>query len=309
MRIFLRWRLVGLTALAGAGPLAAQGADPLAPLVLRLPGGTRALGVGNAFAAGRGAEVLFYNPAQLSITRGSAVSVQRIGSVSTLGTFATVGALGGVAIGAGVQYLGYETPNTLTWFTPPSLLTLHGSLESASLAATVGAAIRWKGTRIGAAVKYLEEHIGPTRDATIGVDIGAARELGRTTVALVVQNLGPGLTIQGLGADLPLRVTAGVASRLIRLATFFDFVATAAVSVERDGRLMPGGGAEIIFEPVAGWTFSARAGARRRDEQPLSSTWTPTAGGSFGLDRFSLDYGFEATRGPGSTHRLGIRIQ
>jgi hypothetical protein len=253
--------------------------------------------------------VLFYNPAQMSLTRGSAISVQRIGSVSMLGTFSTVGALGRVAIGAGVQYLDYEHLDPGHPFTTPPRLTSHGPLESASLAATVAAAIRWKGTRVGVGVKYLSEQVGPTRDAQVAVDIGAARELGRVTVALVVQNLGPGFEIQGFKADLPLRVTAGAALPEIRLGTFFDLVATAAISVERNGRILPGAGAELLFEPVAGWTVSARTGLRRRDESPLASTWAPTAGASFGLDRFSLDYGFEPTQGSGSTHRLGIRIQ
>jgi hypothetical protein len=128
-------------------------------------------------------------------------------------------------------------------------------------------------------------------------------------VALTVQNLGAGLAILGFEADHPLRVTAGVASPAIRLGTFFDFAATAALSVELDGRVLPGGGAELIFEPVSGWTVSTRAGVRRRDELPFKSTWAPTAGASFGLDRFSLDYGFEPANGPGNTHRLGIRIQ
>jgi hypothetical protein len=304
----LRLPLLLLTTLAGAAPSVAQ-VDDLAPVVLRLPGGTRALGLGNAFAAGRGAEVLFYNPAQMPTLRGSTVSVQRIGSASTLGTFSSIGTLGGVAIGAGVQYLDYETSDSVDWFTPPAMLAFPGPVESASLAATIAAAIRWKGTRIGVGVKYVEEHVGPARDASVAVDIGAARELGRATVALVLQNLGPGLEFEGFGADLPLRLTAALSSAEIRLGTFFDFVAAAAISLERDGRILPGGGAELIFEPVAGWTFRARAGVRRRDKLPLNSTWAPTAGASFGLDRFSLDYGFEPASGPGSTHRLGIRIQ
>jgi hypothetical protein len=34
-----------------------------------------------------------------------------------------------------------------------------------------------------------------------------------------------------------------------------------------------------------------------------------TFGGSFGLDRFWLDYAFQPYKGPGAAHRLGIRIQ
>ena len=291
-----------------AAPATAQ-TRPLAPVVLRLPGGTRALGVGNAFAAGAGAEVLFYNPSQLPVRRGSTLSVQRIGTVSTLGTFSTIGALGAVAVGAGVQYLEYEALNTGDFYTAPPFLSFPSPVEAASVAATLAAAIRWKGTRFGLGVKYLSEQIGPVRDGSVAVDVGAAREVGRTTVGLVVQNFGPGISVDGLEADLPLRVTAGAASPDIRVSTFLDFAATAAVSLERDGRLMPSGGGEVTYEPVAGWTVSLRAGVLRRDELPLQSSWAPTAGASFGLDRFALDYAVVPSRGPGSTHRIGIRIQ
>lgn len=300
--------LVFLGAFALARAAAAQ-SDNLGPAVLRLPGSTRALGVGNAFAAGRGPEVLFYNPAQMFITRGSALSVQRLGSVSTLGTFTTVGALGTLAIGAGVQYLDYQSGNTGPALTPPSLLATPGPIGSAGISATVAAAIRWNTLRLGVGVKYLAEHIGPARDASVAVDVGVAREVGRMTVALVVSNLGPGLSMGGVEGDLPRRVTAGVASPSIRVGTFFDLLGTAVVSLERDGRIMPGGGGELQFEPVSGWTFAARAGVLRRDEYPFESTWAPTVGASFGLDRFALDYGFVPIRGPGASHRVGIRIQ
>lgn len=301
--------LLALTVVAGGADRATAQEPPLAPVVLRLPSGTRALGMGNAFTAGRGPDVVFYNPAQMLQGRGSGLAVTRIGSHSTLGSASTVGALGAVAVGAGLQYLRHETPSPGSPFISPPLLTAGGPVASASLAAVVAAGLRWKGIRWGAAVRYVEEHVGGERDGGVTADLGAAREVGRVTLAVAVQHLGSGLALPGAESELPTLVSIGAAIPTISFATYFDFNALASVSVARDGRILPGGGAELSVEPVGGWTIALRAGARRRDERPFDSSWAPTLGAAFGLDRVALEYGFEPTRGPGATHRVGIRIQ
>ena len=73
--------------------------------------------------------------------------------------------------------------------------------------------------------------------------------------------------------------------------------------------MCPGGGAELIYEPVGGWYFVARAGARRVRSEPGRAESPVSFGGSFGLDRFWLDYAFQPYKGPGAAHRVGIRIQ
>ena len=182
-----------LTVAAGA---AAQSHDA-APLVLQLPAGTRALGVGNAFVAGRGAEVLFYNPAQMFILRGTTLSVERFGSASTLGTLSTGGPFGKVHLGAGVQDLDYDASPGISFFTTPSVLTQGGTTSSSSLAATVAIAAQWKGVRFGVSGKYVEERIGESRAGVAAFDVGAARDVLRGTIGLSVQNLGHDLEIQG----------------------------------------------------------------------------------------------------------------
>lgn len=299
--------LLGLALLST--PLLAQQA-PTAPLVLRLPGGARAAGVGNAFTAGRGAEVLFYNPAQIGILRGTTISLARFGSSATQGVLSTVGPFGKVAIGAGVQYLDYETPSGPDFFIRPALLPLGGQLPSSSLAATVAASTRVKGIRVGVGVKYVQERVGSLDDGGLALDIGVAREVGRATVGLAVQNIGGGLDIRQIEfASLPTRVNLGVISPSIRLGSYFDLVVAAAVARERDGRIVPGGGLELFYQPVEGWYFVGRVGARRVEGgiKPLESP--VTLGGSFGLDRFWLDYALQPSRGSSATHRIGIRIQ
>ena len=287
----------------------ARAQDPAtAPLVLRLPGGTRALGLGDAFVAGRGAEVLFYNPAQIGVTRGTTLSLQRFGSSGTLGTMVTAGPFGKVALGVGLQYLDYGAePGGFP--TPPARLTVRGALGASSLAATVGGQFQWKGVRWGAAAKYVEERLPAARDGAPAFDLGAARQALGLTFGLAAQNLGGHLALGGTRADLPTRLILGAALPARRLGTYFDIGGSAAIARERNGRIVPAGGIEVAYVPVSGWIFAGRAGARR-----VTGSGTPeespfTLGATFGLDRFGLDYAFEPYRGPGATHRVGIRIQ
>jgi len=299
----------GLAILVLAATTAQAQSAPLAPLALRLSGGTRASGLGQAFVAGRGAEVIFFNPAQLGILRSSMISLQRFGSAATQGTFATVGPFGRLAIGAGVQYLDYQSPATTSHFIRPADLAAGGPFNSMSLVATVAAGRVIKGIRVGAAGKYVQENVGGVRDGGLALDLGVAREVGRTTVGLSVQNIGGGIGILGEPARLPTRVSAGIFSPSILLTQYFDLVVALSVSRERDGRIVPAGGAELFYQPVEGWIFVGRVGGRRVETGLTSKESPVTLGGSFGLDRLWLDYAFQPSRGDGASHRIGIRIQ
>jgi hypothetical protein len=303
----LGYRTLFALALATTPGLAQEA--PTAPLVLRLPGGTRAAGAGNAFTAGRGAEVIFYNPAQIGVLRGTMISLARFGSSATQASLATVGPFGRVAIGAGVLYLEYESPAASSLYSRPGMLPAGGPLQSSSLAATLAASTRIKGIRFGIAGKYVQENIGGLRDGSLALDAGVAREFGRATFALAVQNIGSGIEIMGEPASLPTRVSLGAISPSIPLGTYFDLVAMASVSRERDGRIAPAAGAELLYQPVSGWTFIGRVGARRVEGGPGPLESPLALGGSFGLDRFWLDYAFQPSRGSPATHRIGIRIQ
>ena len=82
-----------------------------------------------------------------------------------------------------------------------------------------------------------------------------------------------------------------------------------AVSRERDGRMVPAGGAELSYVPLEGWLFALRAGARRVEGGPTPHRQPYTFGATAALDRFALDYAFEAIKGGHAAHRIGIRIQ
>ena len=290
-----------------AGPLAAQGST--APLVLRLAGGTRGLGFGDAYVAGRGPEAIFYNPAQISTATGMMLSLERFGSASTLGTYAATTSLGGAfSAGFGAQYLDYGAA-TGVFPTVPGALGHRGPLDAASLAATATLALRWKGFRWGAGAKYLAERVPADRGDGAALDLGAARDMGRFTLGLAAQNLGSHLTVAGARADLPSRVTAGAALNRYSISTYFDIAASAAVSRERDGRIVPAGGAELSYVPLEGWLFQLRAGARREEGGPTPHRQPYTLGATAALDRLALDYAFEAIKGGHVGHRIGIRIQ
>jgi hypothetical protein len=290
-----------------AGPAAGQQAA--APLVLRLAGGTRALGFGNAYVAGRGPEVIFYNPAQISTAPGMALSVERFAGASSLGAFSATTALGSAfAAGFGLQYLDYgATPGVFP--TGPGSLGTRGPLDAASLAATAALAVKWKGFRWGAAAEYLAERVPADRGDGAAISLGAARDFGRFTLGLAAEHLGGHLTVAGAQADLPSRVTAGAVLQRYAIGTYFDVSASAAVSRERDGRIAPAGGGELSYVPVEGWLFALRAGARRVEDGPTPHLLPFTLGATAALDRFALDYAFEAIRGGHAAHRIGVRIQ
>ena len=290
-----------------ATPLRAQCST--APLVLRLAGGTRGLGFGDAYVTGRGPEAVFYNPAQISTATGMTLSLERFGSASSLGSYAATTSLGGAfAAGFGAQYLDYGAATGVfpTW---PGSLGHRGPLDAASLAATAALTVRWKGIRWGAGGKYLAERVPAGRGDGAALDLGAARDVGRFTIGLAAQNLGSHLTVAGQRADLPTRVTAGAALNRYPISTYFDVAASAAVSRERDGRIVPAGGAELSYVPLEGWLFALRAGARRVEGGPTPHRQPYTFGATAALDRFALDYAFEAIRGGHAAHRIGIRIQ
>jgi hypothetical protein len=292
--------LVGLVMLAAP---AARGQDIAGGAVLRLPASTRALAMGNAFVAGRGSEVVFYNPALLALQPGLAAAAQRYNSARTLGTVSAALATGPWGAGVGAQMLDYEVRAVPVG---PGGIGPVTTIAASSLAATLAGSAQFKGVRVGLAGKYVEERLGNTRTGTAAADVGAARDVGPVSVGLAVQNVGGDLRIGGLKTEMPRRATLGAAFGGYPLGTYFDLAATAAVSVLRNGDVMPAGGVELTYVPLEGWAFSLRAGAHRTElegEQPV------TAGAGISLDRVSLDYAYERFAGQGAAHRVGLRIR
>lgn len=298
-----------LILLAVLQPAPVQGqSDGHAPTVLLVSPGTRALGLGDAFVAGDGPDALFYNPAQIG-SRGSSLSIARFGGAATLGSFATVGRVAGNSVAFGVRFLDFGAATGGFPSSAGSLLT-RGPVDATSLDAILAAEKSWFGLRFGGAAHYVSEQQGGGRAAGVLFDAGVSREVAGASLGLSVQNAGRALALSGIAGDPPTRVTLGGMKEGIVVGTFFDLALAAAVTREDGGRIVPGAGAELTWEPVAGWTVIGRLGVRRGDPSGQPGASPVVFGGSFGVDAITLDYAFQPYHGvAGGAHRFGVRIR
>jgi hypothetical protein len=303
-------RLVASFAVLALAPDAGRAqSSEHAPLAVQLPSSTRALALGDAYVAVRDVDALLYNPALLAGARsGVAASAQLYGKSATLvSATSTVGFGQTFGVGLGVQLLDFVSPGAGIYPVPPGQLTRFVSGKAMSAVIALGAGMVVKGVRVGASAKYLDESLGLTeqRDATVAADLGASKDFGPVTVGLSVQDIGPALELSGREGKLPTRVTAGLAGFGLPVGPL-DFGLSSALSVRRDGRVIPAAGAELSWIPIEGIGATGRLGLRYPDPHAGSPV---TLGASAFLDRLSVDYAFEGFTGPGSGHRIGIRIR
>jgi hypothetical protein len=276
------------------------------PVVLQLPASTRAIGFGNAYVAVREPEAVFYNPAQLGVRPGVAMSVERYRSTATAGAVATTYVFGPIGFGIGAQFLDFDVGSPVYPELTPNgeQLLAGGPFPASSLVAAMAFEMAFKGIRWGVAGKFAEDRAFGVRDGVLLADVGAAKEIGLGTAGITVQNLGTSARVAGTAASLPTRATLGYAAA--GPLGPLDAVASAAVSVRRGGRVSPAGGLELGYMPIDGVVFAGRVGGRLPEQNAESPL---TLGATFRFDRVSLDYGFEPYQGKGSGHRVGVRIQ
>lgn len=288
----------------GAAGAQAQG---FGPIVLQLPASARAVGFANAYVGVRDPEAVFYNPAQLGVRPGVALSVERYGSVATAGALASTYVFGQFGFGIGAQMMDFRTAGAGYPAVAPNgegLLT-GGPLPASSAVAATAVEMAYKGIRWGVTGKVAQDHAFDGRDGVLAADVGAAKEVGPVTVGATIQNLGVGAKMVGTSAAMPTRGTLGFAGAGLPVGPL-DMAMSAAVSVRRGGRVSPAGGVEFGYMPIDGVIFAGRVGARlpeKNAEAPI------TLGASFTFDRLSVDYGFEPYQGRGSGHRIGLRVR
>jgi hypothetical protein len=297
----------GVVVVFGA-PVAAQSVV-LAPSILRVPASTRALGMGNVGIASRDDDVLFYDPAQLAVARGTSAQVEWFPDQAHGGTVSSVLRFGKGGLAVGASAVDYRTPA----FISPGLGGLSpGGFDATSLVGSIGIGQTFKGFRIGAAAKYAEETSELARFAFTTADVGLARDIARiVTVALSVQNLGAtsdddAIVSPNLGTrvELPLRETLGAA--VSTDAGPFDLTATAAAMYGREEQhVRAAGGVELGWSWLSGYEIAVRAGAR--DPEPGEEAFT--AGAGFTRDRVSIDYAIETLAGSRVAHRIGVRVR
>ena len=305
--LFLSLGSLGAAALAGQTPRRE-------PAVVELPGSTRAMALGHAYQlGGRDPDALFYNPALVERARGISLGLHVLGDVSLAATLAASTEWLGGGVAVGVRAMEYETFISEPGAGVPLRFvsgTRHDGLDAflregnvgvSELVATAAYGRRLLGVRVGLAGKLIDQRGGAERDRGFALDFGVSRDVGRATVGLAVQDLGPALELGGEGR-LPTRVTLG-AGGYGKPVGPLDLGLAAAITRRADGEVIPGGGVEVGYWPVTGRTFVARVGVRR---VPEGEALPVTFGGSFWGDRLVLDYAFQAVDGAEGVHRVTL---
>jgi hypothetical protein len=275
---------------------------PLAPLVARLPGGTRALAMANADAGGRTSDVIFYNPGQLSVAGGTSGSAEFYTGANLLVTVSTVLDFGPGAIGVGVQSLTFSNTNPAE--AAPDVLGTSGVFPSSGLILALGYAQPLFGMRAGVNAKLLEQSIGNNRDSRGSLDFGLSRDLLRGTLGFTVQNVGPAFRGVAGRVSQPTRTSLGFTSGRY-MAGPFDLYGAATTSLLRGRDVVAGGGGEISYSWLDGYAVAFRGGLRR----PAAGEGPWTLGFGISADRVSLDYAFESRDHRHGAHRVGVRIR
>jgi hypothetical protein len=235
------------------------------------------------------------------------MSVERYGSASTAGAFASTYVFGPFGFGIGAQMLDFDAGSLGYPGGAPNgeQLSTLGEFSASSLVAAAALEMAFKGIRWGVTGKVAEDRVADARDGVLLADVGAAKELGPGTVGVTVQNLGTNPKLAGTSAALPMRATIGFAGAGLPVGPL-DMAMSGAVSVRRGGRVSPAGGVEFGYTPIEGIVFAGRVGARLPEKNAEAPV---TLGASFTFDRLSIDYGFEPYQGHGSGHRVGLRIR
>ena len=285
-----------------AGAAGAQCLNPNLPT----SASTRALAMGDANTAGRDDDVIFYGPAQLAIARGTSVAAGRYDAhLSNVTAASTVRlASGGVGIGAQVT----------TGRNAPACAAPENFARSLI---AVGAAQTYKRFRVGVTGKYVSRQLGDDRASHLLADVGVARDVSvidntSLAVALAVQNIGAS-AVDATELQSPLRGALGLAiggpvkALDVVLAAQLALEQNGEESILRHGRGLAGGGVELGYSWLDGYSVSLRAGART--PPPLTDLRRFTAGAGLVLDRLAIDYAAEELVGTRFSHRLGVRLR
>jgi len=300
--------------IACAWPVAAFAQAPSTPpLVLHMPSSARTSALGNAWVAGRDAEVLFYNPAQLIGSRQEiAVSVQRPGPAGASVAAASAYAAGrwSLTLGWGVHALGFNVDPSAPYPYSSDVLYNRGEAHGQSLLLAFGGAVAYKGLRMGGAVKYVTDMattpLGIAPPVSISqhtwlADVGVAKTMWGHTFAFAAQNLGPTTSDDPSRLTTPQQYLAGWSHG--RALGPLDFAGYAQVTMRPDW-IAPAGGAEFGYSWLEGYNVAFRVGARRPEtdsENPVSF------GGAFTADRITVEYGVRFVDGGRASHGVTVR--
>jgi hypothetical protein len=159
---------------------------------------------------------------------------------------------------------------------------------------------------VGAAVKFVQSHIGSAQATTVAADLGAQRRFGNVVLGAALRNLGPGMKFDSETNDLPTRLAVGAA---------YKFEKGHALTAELTDAPRAGG-ADFGFggEYQAMKNVFLRAGYTTQTAIAGGSSFDAarglTLGVGFRADRWTIDYAAVPMGELGSTHRftLGARF-
>lgn len=286
-----------------AAPLSAQDVKYV-PLVAQLPASIRSVALGGAYLSSRDASSLFANPTAAGVANGIEVDMSRFGAVATGARAATSMSFGSRGLGLGISWLDYGAPDQgLGW----QSLGVRGPVDGLSAMAVAAGSLTFKGVRVGGAAKLLQERVANSHDATAGYDVGAAKDFGWLSTSVAVQNIGSSIDVRSQPWKLPMRYTVNAFTQSAPVGPV-DIALASTVSVRRDGFVSAGGGLEVVYAPLEGYSVSFRAGARRDEARSVNPAGL---GATFSMDRFSIDYSYQDLRAPlrGGVHSMGIRVR
>lgn len=267
--------------------------------------------MGNVAVAGRDDDVLFYNPAQLAIARGTTVSGGGDWNSFSAGALSSAMAFSSGGIGVGGMFS--QTDVLVPVITPGGGGPGLAPIRMATILGSVGVAQVVKSVRVGLAGRYLGEQLSNQmrfKSRTM-FDIGLARGFRQYfTGGLAVQNIG--ISGQDLPADAPTQATLGVAAS--GPLGPYDVIITAAMKMDdHDHHVRPAAGAEVGWSWLNGYNLALRVGVRdpiaQRPFTAAAGEGAFTAGLGFVADRVALDYGFEMLADSHTGHRIGVRVR
>ncbi len=268
--------------------------------ILSIPVGVQAIGLGGAYVTGDGPDAVYHNPAQAGSARGTSLGFERLGEASLV-QLATTGVTGRFSFGTSIRFLTRRDNPA-----PED----SASLRAGGLTGGLSLATQVRGVWVGGTAKFVSPDLGAD-DGGVGFDVGVAVRRFGLLLGLAAQDLGRDVTAAGVRQQMPTRVSLGASWPSNSISTYFDVGASAQLTWERGGKLVPAGGVELTYEPVSGWMFTGRAGAHRRIDRPGELQQSAFAlGASFGRNSLSLDYAFQpAVAGGHPVHAFGIRVQ
>ena len=300
--------------LLAAAPLCGQNLE-YGPVSLGLPPSSAAMAMGGAFQlTDPGSDAIFYNPSLLPEDERFGISGTTFDSEATSLTMSASTGWWGGGIGVGLQTLSYSTDAATVRdiLDGEADLLTSGGRAASEWVATVGYSRSFGDLGWGVSAKAIEQRLAGAKDLSGAVDVGVSLGVGRYRsdaalpssfrFGLAVQNLGPDLDVDGSKLSLANRVTAGASFQRWVVGPF-DLGASAALSREADGTVIPALGGEVAWWPVVGHTFTGWIGIRRVENGPASKV---SFGGAFRGDALGIEYAFQDFGTFGVAHRLGI---